>query len=1430
MGAAASRPFATPAPTGTLIAGRYRVEAHLGRGGMGSVFRVTEVTTGRPLALKRISLPPGVNERRRTSAHLSFRREFHTLVQLRHPRIVEVYDYGVERGEPYYTMELLDGSDLFALKGAPPDTACRLLRDVAVGLAFLHSRRFVHRDLSPRNVRCTADGRAKLIDFGVLATVGLTGNLAGTPPFVAPESMRGLPLDPRVDLYGLGALAYWLVTGQHAFPARVMEDLEELWRARPRRPRELRPEVPEGLDELIMALLSGDPLARPATAAELIDRLGAIAKLSPVPEVEEAKGYLSSAALVGRNREMEQLRRCVEKAVRGSGQAVLIEAPSGTGKSRLLHELALEAQVSGLITANAGSSDEAGRGPYGVLRALGRSLLASAPVEATDAARAHAPIIARVIPEVGSRIGPVELAAPAGDPAEERMRLQAALAAWLADVTKARPVALLVDDVQRCDEASAAVLAALAHDAGKHRLLVGIALRTDETVRAQSAVAAMRDAGARIRLRGLDLRDVEALCRALFGDVPNLPILARWMHKLGGGSPLHSTELARHLVDRGIVRFVEGFWVVPEHVTLEDLPAGLTGAMDARIAALQEAARSLAEALSVHGGELTLELCTRIGDGLDEAAVFAALDELRLQEVLIGTGTSHTFRHDGLREALLRGLPDERRRYLHRLVGEALASDGAVDAEHEAEVGWHLLRGGDERRGAELLERAGRRLYDAQSFSDSIAPLEAALEVYERPTASAASPRLRLELKHTLLMAGVMCDRPTALRHADSTVAGYRRYAGVAVAERLGPWVGKVLGLLLALSWAWLGWLFTRPSRRGPTPVEALGTFFVVSGYAAVTYSIAFAIPRVRELVRQVEPVAVFEKRVPYAVYLLTRNLLLFPLGHFRSVRKNADRLLTILETDRLSPIREIDRRTGEGGARYMLAIIAAMAQDTNIEAELAKLSALNLRFFDLGVLQARVANHRLRGEEEKAQEVTSEAEVMFVQLGSMWQLEALVPVLSAYAYAFTRDVLGLKRTIEILARLIREGYGFEQFIDHARGEYHRERGDFAASRDVLERAIAALPPDEKLIRQPAMGALAETLLAAGDLERAKEVARATLAFGRDPEVVLVHATFRAARTLALAEAAQGNVEEAAKLLDRAIEEARATSIPSVMGSLHEGRARVAAAARDGAELSVHLAEMDRWFRPTRNPALIARCERLAELQQPELTGEAAMLAAAEETVAGTPEAQRALARAAATALEPTEASASRPRLAPTFTSEALLKIVSGDAVTLSETSDPLMASALMSGCRGGSERAARALELLALASSAASGYLYLVHEGGIELAAPAYGDEPPPSIDRAIRSLIVDGTAEDAPTMLGERDEGRPSEAKWRPLLLRLALPDRTLVVGAVGLLEGAIPLEAPDPRLVDELARLLYQAGDVSTAAPVDLVSVSGARGHMA
>jgi serine/threonine protein kinase len=193
------------------IGGRFQALRRLARGSSGEVFAVRDPATNRELALKRLL---AANSGPASTAR--FMREYHALSGLRHPRIIEVYDYGVDGSLPYYAMELLDGYDLGALSPLPYREACGYLRDVASSLALLHARRLLHRDVSPRNVRRTHEGRCKLIDFGAMIPFGTPPDVIGTLPCLAPEALQAGPLDQTSDLYALGAVAYFALTGRLA--------------------------------------------------------------------------------------------------------------------------------------------------------------------------------------------------------------------------------------------------------------------------------------------------------------------------------------------------------------------------------------------------------------------------------------------------------------------------------------------------------------------------------------------------------------------------------------------------------------------------------------------------------------------------------------------------------------------------------------------------------------------------------------------------------------------------------------------------------------------------------------------------------------------------------------------------------------------------------------------------------------------------------------------------------------------------------------------------------------------------------------------------------------------------------------------------------------------------------------------------------------
>jgi serine/threonine-protein kinase len=224
--------------TGLLVSERYRLDTVLGRGGMAVVYRAVDQVSDRVVALKLL-------EAKGTAEASLFEQEYRTLASLVHPRVIDVFDFGIaEDGSPYYTMELLDGQDLKALSPLPWQALCAYLRDIAASLLLLHARRLVHRDVSPRNVRLDASGRAKLLDFGALASFGIASDMVGTPACTAPEVLRQEPLDQRTDLFSLGVLAYLALTNRRPYAISNFHDAESAWATAPVPLTQFVPNIP----------------------------------------------------------------------------------------------------------------------------------------------------------------------------------------------------------------------------------------------------------------------------------------------------------------------------------------------------------------------------------------------------------------------------------------------------------------------------------------------------------------------------------------------------------------------------------------------------------------------------------------------------------------------------------------------------------------------------------------------------------------------------------------------------------------------------------------------------------------------------------------------------------------------------------------------------------------------------------------------------------------------------------------------------------------------------------------------------------------------------------------------------------------------------------------------------------------------------------
>ena len=286
---------------GTTVAGRYRITALLGRGGMGEVYRADDLVLDQPVALK--FLPDAIAlDRDRVER---FRAEVRVARQVSHPSVCRVYDIGEIDGRPFLSMEYIDGEDLTSLLRRigrlPQDTAVDMARQLCAGLAAAHDKGVLHRDLKPANVMIDGRGKVRLADFGLAALAGDPSGegLAGTPAYMAPELFQHQPPSIKSDIYALGLVLYEMFSGKPAFTAPTVGEIARLHReSMPASLTRVLTDADPLVDRVIGRCLAKNPGDRPASALAVAAALpggdpiaaALAAGETPSPEMVAASG------------------------------------------------------------------------------------------------------------------------------------------------------------------------------------------------------------------------------------------------------------------------------------------------------------------------------------------------------------------------------------------------------------------------------------------------------------------------------------------------------------------------------------------------------------------------------------------------------------------------------------------------------------------------------------------------------------------------------------------------------------------------------------------------------------------------------------------------------------------------------------------------------------------------------------------------------------------------------------------------------------------------------------------------------------------------------------------------------------------------------------------------------------------------------------
>jgi Protein kinase domain/AAA ATPase domain len=1281
---------------GALIAGRYRVESELGKGGSGEVLRVLDVERNRIVALKR--LPALAVPQLRTQ----FELEYRTLASLRHPRIVAAHEFGRDDDSAFYTMELLHGEDLAQRAPLPWREVCALLRDAAEGLGVLHARGLVHRDISARNLWRGPDGRVKLIDFGAVTAIGTPPNLVGTPPCVPPEALERLPLDARADLYALGAVGYYLLTGLNAFPARALAQLPELWRIEPAPPshavaelgRSDLPALPAELDALMAALLSRSAVGRPASTAQLIDRLDhLLGDTGAAASSELAEAQLAHPAFVGRERERRRLRRLFTLASHGRGQSVVVAGDAGQGRTRLLRELALELGVewAWVVYLEAKPEPEL----FACAAELASSILEVQPQRARAALKPFASTLAQASGRLRERLG---IHPPPPDHAGGlRLRAQMALRDWLLALAEQQPVVVVIDGLEHVDEASLATLLALALELRDRPILLVTSLLRDAGRARRPLEEALCRVSRTLDLAPLVAPSAEALLASVFGAEEWVPRLAQHLLARARGNPGHLLELCRQLVRRNVLRFASGAWLVPHELPEAQLATTHRGALRARLELLEQGERAVAQALSVHADEISPELEAHllVGERLSALARVEALANLLDQGVLVRSRGGLRFGHEEQRQQLQAELCTARRGRLSHKLAEFLLAQPHASAEQRLRAGMLLLSAGDP-RALTVLQWAGGEI------SKGRLPMPPALLAeLDRAVATlrtrGLSERELVWLLVPLAQSGWQGDQRLSLRYGPAAVRALCELLGLARADRLRHYVGAWGALTLSLARA------RHELSRAGSPLDYSTAFGLLVGCAtgmAVTAAELFDADSVVLYAQAIAPLAgLGPDHLGGIAYEYCRALVSTARDDVLTARASWERLVQRL--DDAQPIRHLPAATRGrylGGALYALGLL--LARDDDVQA-LRCAERLASQGQGLRAEQIRTLYHGFHGDHAEYGRARARTEALALEAGATFRNEVWEALASSELCALGRDAMGLKRAHDRLARLSEELPSLRLHRDRCRAGYLTLHARFREALSLLE---------PRRLEEPLThaGWLQSNVLLArihnrlGEFAEAREVCEPALRQLRGLDLACgQHAALLAEQAVALAGLGE---REAAHTLLAELDLASQRKGPLRRASLSETSTQLALLAGEPAAVERELLEFERGAERTGIPTLVQHARAFsARVHAP--NARLAMLTSAAHG-------------------ERTESTWSR------------VERTLGGALTLEQ-------------------RAERALAMLIERAGVLRGQLYLLGDGGLHCCG-SFGELPGAELEAWLRARLAEELEDDATELVLDEEVAR--------------------------------------------------------------------------
>ncbi len=690
----------------TLIANRYEFLEELGKGGMGTVYRVKDQLADTILALKRVLISTNrLNFNLSNSSqnqYIALASEFRTLSTLRHPHIISVQDYGFSAdGQPYFTMEYLPNATSITdyARSQSEQVKIRLLTETLQALAYLHQRGIIHRDIKPGNILADQYGSVKVLDFG-LAIAATTDpesetdrSTAGTVAYMAPE-LFAEPPSVQSDLYAVGLIAYEMFAGCYPFNANsFMSLLDDILRKQPDTSL-----IDSRLSIFIDKMIAKSPEMRPESARLAIKGLYAALE-EDVPEESTTirESFLQASSFVGRRAELNTFKDALQQLKKGISTAWLVGGESGSGKSRLVEELRTRALVEGVHVLRGQSA--ANSLPYQTWREVLRPL-----VLMTNISDLEAGILKEIVPDIGTLLNRSipEVAQLTGKANQERLALS------ILDLFKqqADPTLLILEDLHWAGE-SIALLQTLLQQQQSLKLMIVGTYRTDEMAELPEQLPEMDSIG----LERLDTQSVAELSQSMLGEAASDPQLLALINKETEGNIFFIVEVIRALAEEAGSLIDIGKTELPQRV----MAGGMQQVLRRRLNRMPAWSQSMLKLAAIAGRQLDQAILKTAAPDTDIEAFVTEGANAAVFDVVDG---NWRFAHDKLRETLLHDLADDEEPQLYRKVAESIETTYPDDVAYAEILAQHWDKAGNAEKMVRYTIQASERMVELTAEYD----------------------------------------------------------------------------------------------------------------------------------------------------------------------------------------------------------------------------------------------------------------------------------------------------------------------------------------------------------------------------------------------------------------------------------------------------------------------------------------------------------------------------------------------------------------------------------------------------------------------------------------------------------------------------------------------------------------------------------------